>query len=107
MMHESQLLSPLLLTYDGVEHSVGGIIRRYLVFGIEYPKLGRVLKWVNLEAQLVEEAAEGPDVRLLVHWFVAVEVNHLRGTIHGRRVALNLNIIIHVNIHVRTMSESK
>ncbi len=54
---------------------------------------------MNLEAELVEEAAEGPDVCLLVHWLVAVEVNHLRGTVHGRRVALNLS--------TRAMSGSK
>jgi hypothetical protein len=54
---------------------------------------------VDLEAELVEEAAQGPDVCLLVDWLIAVEVNHLRGTVHGSRVALNLSI--------RAMSGSK
>ncbi len=40
MVHEPQFLLSLLLTYDGMEHSVAGVIRRYLVVGVEYPELG-------------------------------------------------------------------
>ena len=46
---------------------------------------------MHLEAELVEQASQGPDVSLVIHWLVAVEINHLRGTVHGCRVALNLS----------------
>ena len=43
-----------------------------------------------LEAELVEQTAQGPDVSLLIDGLVAIEINHLRGSVHGSGVALDL-----------------
>ena len=78
------------LTNDSMEDRKCGILLGNLEIGIENPQLPRVLKGVGSEAEQVEEAAEGPDVSLLVDGLVAVQVDHLRSAVHGGCVALNL-----------------
>ena len=45
-------------TYDWVEGSVHRVLDRYLVLCTHDPQLGRVLKWMHFEAQLVEETSK-------------------------------------------------
>ena len=78
------------LTDDTVEHRIRGVLRGNLVVPIDDPQFARVLKWVGPETQGEEEAAQCPDVSLLVDRVVTVQVYHLRGAIHGRGVTLDL-----------------
>ena len=54
MLHRSMLWH----TYDVMEGSEGGVFWRDAVVGIEDPQLGRVLEWMFLEAQHIEQAAQ-------------------------------------------------
>ena len=71
-------------------HGVGGVGGWDLVICIKDTELGRILKRMHLKAELEEETAQGPDVCLFIDWLVAVEINHLRGSVHWSSVALDL-----------------
>ena len=81
-----------MLTDDVMEDREGGVLLWDLVVGIDDPELARVLEGMHPVAEEVEETAQGPDVCLLIHHLVAVQVYHLRGTVHGSGVTLDLHI---------------
>ena len=73
-----------------VKDGVFGVALGDLVVPVDDGQLGRVLKGMLVEAEQVEEAAQGPDVRGHVHGVVGPSVHHLGRPVHRCRVSCHL-----------------
>lgn len=60
------------------------IIRWYDKLAVDDSQLGAILERMSIEAEQVEHTAESPDVTARVDSLIAVEVEHLGRSIHGR-----------------------
>ncbi len=69
---------------------VCGVLWGNLVVPVDDPQFGSVLKGVCSETEGVQETPQCPDVCLLVHRMIAIQVHHLGGAVAGCGVTIDL-----------------